>query len=195
MTSFCMQRINRACVALFVLIMSTLSAVVYAENTEYRLIEWVELMPQDDLDALLNPPESVLNIADGSAQDSLDQMGALQTEDEAATRYFSALKSSRVVAEFDGETVKIPGFIVPLESNEEQKVTEFFIVPYFGACLHLPPPPPNQMVYAQVKEGIAVEELEAPFWFEGKVSIEQTDNAIGSAAYALSVANHYPYEG
>ncbi|GEA12206.1 hypothetical protein KUL49_25810 [Alteromonas sp. KUL49] len=51
------------------------------------------------------------------------------------------------------------------------------------------------MVYAQVKEGIAVEELEAPFWFEGKVSIEQTDNAIGSAAYAISVANHYPYEG
>lgn len=109
MTSVCMQRINRACIAVFVLLMSTLSALVYAENTEYRLIEWIELMPQDDLDALLNPPESVLNIADGSAQDSLDQMGALQTEDEAATRYFSALKSSRVVAEFDGETVKYPG--------------------------------------------------------------------------------------
>lgn len=190
-----MQRINKTFVALFVLVMSAVSAAVYAENTEYQLIEWIELMPQDDLDALLNPPESVLNIADGSAQDSLDQMGTLQTEDEAASRYFSALKSSRVVTEFDGKTVKIPGFIVPLESNEEQKVTEFFIVPYFGACLHLPPPPPNQMVYAKVQEGIAVEELEAPFWFEGKVSIEQTDNAIGSAAYAISIANHYPYEG
>ena len=51
-----------------------------------------------------------------------------------------------VVDTFDGKRVKIPGFVVPLEGTAEL-TTEFLLVPYFGACIHVPPPPSNQIVY------------------------------------------------
>ena len=52
-----------------------------------------------------------------------------------------------VNTELDGKQVKIPGFIVPLDVAKDGTVSEFFLVPYFGACIHVPPPPPNQIVY------------------------------------------------
>ena len=73
--------------------------------------------------------------------------------------------STRVIEAFDGKAIRIPGFIVPLEQNDEQKATAFFVVPYFGACLHMPPPPPNQILYVEYEEGIAVENLYDPYWF------------------------------
>ena len=51
-----------------------------------------------------------------------------------------------VVDKFDGKRVKIPGFVVPLEGTPEL-TTEFLLVPYFGACIHVPPPASNQIVY------------------------------------------------
>ena len=65
-----------------------------------------------------------------------------------------AMTSTKTVAELDGLAVRIPGFIVPLDMDEEQRVTELFLVPYYGACLHMPPPPPNQMIYAKLERGI-----------------------------------------
>lgn len=58
-----------------------------------------------------------------------------------------------VVDKFDGKRVKIPGFVVPLEGTPEL-TTEFLLVPYFGACIHVPPPASNQIVYVTFEEGI-----------------------------------------
>ena len=56
------------------------------------------------------------------------------------------------VRQLQGKRVSIPGFMVPLE-DDAQEVTEFLLVPYAGACIHVPPPPPNQMVYVQLMHG------------------------------------------
>ena len=163
-----------------------------ADAPEYEEIDWVALMPEDDLSALMNRPEFLNDITDGSAQDSVDDFKSQMLEDEQAQRYQSALTSTRVIDAFNGKAVRIPGFIVPLEQNENQEATTFFIVPYFGACLHMPPPPPNQILFVEFEEGIEIENLYDPFWFEGTIEIERHESAIGTSAYSLNL-HHFEY--
>jgi hypothetical protein len=171
------------------------SAYVEAASSEsFEEIEWIQLMPKDDLDALLNPPDFLANIQDGSQQDSMASLSEIAEENETVRRFQQALTSVRVIESFDKKAVKIPGFVVPLKSDEQQRVTEFFIVPYFGACLHLPPPPPNQMIYGKVAEGFKLSQLTEPFWFEGVIHIETTNNITGTSAYGMVLDSIQAFE-
>ncbi len=161
---------------------------------EYAEVEWTDLMPKDDLDALLAPPEYLNDIADGSQQDSVAALNQKESVDAQTKRYRDALSSTRVMQEFNGKQIRIPGYMVPLEQNEEREVTAFFIVPYFGACLHMPPPPPNQILYVQYEEGIALEALQQPFWFEGTLTVALNENALGTSAYTLNIDDYRLYE-
>ncbi len=178
-------------IAALLVLLSTLNPT---QAANYEEIDWVALMPEDDLSALLNRPEFLNDIADGSAADSVDDFTSKQLEDEQAQRYQQALVSTRVIEAFDGKAIRIPGFIVPLEQNDEQKATAFFVVPYFGACLHMPPPPPNQILYVEYKEGIAVKNLYDPYWFEGTVKIDNHESALGTSAYSLVLDSFALYE-
>ena len=178
-------------IAALLVLFSTLNPT---QAANYEEIDWVALMPEDDLSALLNRPEFLNDIADGSAADSVDDFASKQLEDEQAQRYQQALVSTRVIEAFDGKAIRIPGLIVPLEQNDEQKATAFFVVPYFGACLHMPPPPPNQILYVEYKEGIAVENLYDPYWFEGTVKIDNHESALGTSAYSLVLDSFALYE-
>lgn len=163
-------------------------------SKQYIDIDWIELMPDDDLEVFLNPPELFNDIQEGSSYDNLDDVLAQNSDNEEVRRYQQALSSNRVIESFNNKTIRIPGFIVPLESNEKNLVTQFFIVPYFGACLHLPPPPPNQIIFGELKDGIDVDELFHAFWFEGTIVIDQTQNDLGQSAYSMSLDNVYLYE-
>ncbi len=176
-----------------ILILSSLISFSHADKL-FKEVEWIELIPQDDLDALLNPPEALFDIADGSQQDSVDSFTEQNFEDEKAQRFQQALRSTKVVEEMAEQNIKIPGFIVPLETSDDEKITEYFIVPYFGACLHMPPPPPNQIIFAKSSEGIMLTHLSQPFWFEGKLKIEKQENELGVAAYSLAMSKVTPYE-
>ena len=198
-TAKCLRVIASMKVAAYVFIASGILIVssapaVSADAQSYEDIDWTELMPAEDLSALLNRPAFLDDIADGSAQDSLDSFQQRQLEDEQAQQYQAALSSTRVIQGFDGKAIRIPGFIVPLEQNEDKEVTRFFIVPYFGACLHMPPPPPNQILYVESEQGITLENLYDPYWFEGVVSIEQKVDAMGTSAYSLALDNYALYE-
>mgnify|MGYP000521786128 FL=1 len=198
-TAKCLRVIASMKVAAYVFIASGILIVssapaVSADAQSYEDIDWTELMPAEDLSALLNRPAFLDDIADGSAQDSLDNFQQRQLEDEQAQQYQAALSSTRVIQGFDGKAIRIPGFIVPLAQNEDKEVTRFFIVPYFGACLHMPPPPPNQILYVESEQGITLENLYDPYWFEGVVSIEQKVDAMGTSAYSLSLDNYALYE-
>ncbi|GLR71579.1 DUF3299 domain-containing protein [Agaribacter marinus] len=168
-------------------------ANAFADKKEFVEIEWIELMPKEDLAVLLDPPEFLLNIQDGAADDNMEKLAEKSAIDEKAKRFNEVLKSEKIIPAFDGRDIRIPGFIVPLSNNEDRKVTEFFIVPYFGACLHLPPPPPNQIIFARWPEGITVESLSVPMLFEGKMYIETVANDMGTSAYGLTLDNVQPY--
>ncbi|MEP0354283.1 DUF3299 domain-containing protein [Paraglaciecola sp.] len=179
----------------FVATLLLVTANIKANETQtYQEVEWIQLMPRDDLEALLNPPDYLANIQDGSEEDSVEALTGMVSEDVTTQRFQDALTSVRVINEFDNKPIKIPGFVVPLKSDEQQRVTEFFIVPYFGACLHMPPPPPNQMIHGKVETGFELAQLTEPFWFEGVIHIETMSNTTGTSAYGMSLDNIQAYE-
>ena len=154
-------------------------------KSAFKTIEWVNLIPKDDLDALLKPPSYVTDIEDGSAEDQIDSQIQTANEPDGNDPYQQALVSTRVIPEMDSQAVRIPGFIVPLEFDDEQTITQFFLVPFFGACLHLPPPPPNQIIFVESYEGIKVSALYDPFWVSGVLKTSLTENDLATAAYSL----------
>ena len=133
-----------------------------ATKQSFQTLEWDDLLPEEDLQALLNPPEYLSSIEDGSSEDQL--VSGLQNNipNGPMDRFQQALISTEIIQELDGKAAKIPGFIVPLEFDDDQVITEFFLVPYFGACIHVPPPPPNQIIYIKYKQGFKLESLYEP---------------------------------
>ena len=111
------------------------------EEASFVTIEWVSLIPEDVLEILLNPPEYISDIEDGSADDTISSQIKNALTAASDDKYQQALVSTEVNADMNGAMVRIPGFVVPLEFNDDQTVTQFFLVPYFGACIHVPPPP------------------------------------------------------
>ncbi|MBC3766077.1 DUF3299 domain-containing protein [Neptunicella marina] len=103
-------------------------------------------------------------------------------------------ENSPVVTEYNGETVKVPGFIVPLE-GDQNSLTEFLLVPYFGACIHVPPPPSNQIVHVKFAKGIKVDSLYEPVWIQGVLSTDGWKGDIATVGYTMQGATVEPYEG
>ncbi|WP_342805567.1 DUF3299 domain-containing protein [Alteromonas sp. M12] len=179
----------------FLLLILLLCTSAQAEsNPIYDEIEWIELMPQSDLDALLDPPDFLNEIKDGSELDSVQALSGMSEKSENVERFQQALTSTRIIQSFDKKSIRIPGFIVPLSSDDQKRVVEFFIVPYFGACLHMPPPPPNQIIYGKFSKGIKLTQLDVAFWFEGVINIETNSNETGTSAYAMTLDNIEIYD-
>jgi hypothetical protein len=174
---------------LVLLLLLSIVGSAAAAADAYRTLEWVELIPDADLDALMNPPDMLSMIADGSDRDVLPgEPGAPQYgSDERSQRYEAALQSTAVKGEFDGQKVRIPGFVVPLAFDETRMISEFLLVPYFGACLHSPPPPPNQIIHSRFTGGLSVEDIYDPFWLEGTLSVGVEATELGTAAYRMDV--------
>lgn len=170
----------------FFLVLLSLSGLVMAKD--YQRINWVDLLPEKDLKALENPPDYISDIEDGSPEDALSNkmLSALEQSTMPDDAYQRALVSTDVVETFNGKAIRLPGFIVPIEMNDKQEVTEFFLVPYFGACIHLPPPPPNQIVYVTSEQGILVEDIYNAYWLEGTIATSFTENEIAQSAYSMT---------
>jgi len=171
------------------ILLSSLSpAYAYADNDEvYRTIEWIDLLPQDDLNALMEPPEELSNIEDGSEYDKISSQLSNALSTASDSRYQQALVSTHVRPEFDKQKIRLPGFIVPISLDENQRVTAFFLVPYFGACIHVPPPPPNQIIFSKYPKGINNNSIYDPYWIEGTLHTSLTENDIATSAYTFTV--------
>ncbi len=99
---------------------------------------------------------------------------------------------SEAVMKLHGQEVRIPGFIVPLEDNQRQ-ITEFLLVPSPQACIHVPPPPPNQMIYVKMKEPIAFEWGYRAYWIKGVLSIKNTESPYGVVSFEMMGHSVEPY--
>ena len=93
---------------------------------------------------------------------------------------------TRPVEELDGKFVKLPGFIVPLESDEGGMLNEFLLVPYFGACIHVPPPPPNQIVYVTLDEPYNLTNTWDPYWIIGEMQVKPYFGQVADSVYQLA---------
>lgn len=154
-----------------------LSSLAHAELPE---TDWLDLMPAEDRQALEGMPEISHDSPEGESAfygaDGLRQ----QDKDLPAVMY-----SAKTVAALDGKAIRLGGYPVPLESDEKGNSTLFFLVPYPGACIHVPPPPPNQLVLVRYPKGIQLADIYAPLWVSGKLKVETISNELADAAYAM----------
>jgi len=84
-----------------------------------------------------------------------------------------------MVKELDGQLVRMPGYLLPLEVSSA-KVTEFLLVPYVGACIHVPPPPPNQIIYVKAAQdnGYDSKKIFEPVWVTGVISVKSMSKEL-----------------
>lgn len=151
----------------FVLLCWMLSVAfpVYAVAEENILtLDWTDLIPE-------------------SERNQFDAMGMpLVTDHSGEAMQQSTLGSVR--QELNGSEVKIPGFVVPLEGDEE-KITEFLLVPYFGACIHVPPPPPNQIIYVKFPKGAPIQQLWDVIYVVGTLKTETLNHELAETGYVI----------
>lgn len=86
-------------------------------------------------------------------------------------------RGSAVVEDLNGQTVRMPGYALPLE-YDGMKVKEFLLVPWVGACIHTPPPPPNQIVYVEAMESFRSNSRFEPVWIEGVMRVGDTSKEL-----------------
>ncbi len=84
----------------------------------------------------------------------------------------------------DNAYVKLPGFIIPIDLSTKG-VTSFVLVPYVGACIHTPPPPPNQLVFVTTKTPWPSDDLWEAVWVIGRMRHELQSTEVAQTGYAL----------
>lgn len=146
-------------------------------------IEWDALIPEDWR------PEALME------QYNVDEIG---DDDPRAQELFDKLKAlwsqAPIVPALAGQRVKLPGFVVPLEMDAEE-IDQFLLVPYYGACIHVPPPPANQTVHVVTREGKPFEgKLFDTVWVTGTMRVERLSSDLAEAGYRLEDARVVPYE-
>jgi len=116
------------------------------------------------------------SIVEGSEMDFMPQFGTFDT-----------------VKDFDGMLVRIPGYVVPFDFNPDRSHAQFLFVPYMGACIHTPPPPPNQIIFVRAAKGVKVKDIWTPYYVEGTFGTGEFLNDTGDAAYSIDLTKLEPY--
>ena len=148
-----------------------------------RQISWDDLVPRDwDPRKFLKDIDlGTLNDADPRAMQALEKLR-------------EAWNNAPANAEMNGARVRIPGFIVPLEHKGDQ-IREFLLVPYFGACIHSPPPPSNQVIHVMPPQplGKSFKTMDA-VWVNGTLQADRSRTDMGDAAYRMKAERIEPYK-
>ncbi|MXR70513.1 DUF3299 domain-containing protein [Shewanella sp. JBTF-M18] len=92
----------------------------------------------------------------------------------------------------DGERVVIPGFVIPLDALEGQ-TRDFLLSPRLGACIHRPPPGPNQLIHVTFEQPIALPEIEQPVYISGRLAVRSEKNAFAQTGYFIQGDEAIPY--
>ncbi|QIA64969.1 DUF3299 domain-containing protein [Vibrio astriarenae] len=122
---------------LFLSAIQPANAVINLESRTLVELEWADLIPQQQKERALQLASQVV-----------DHSGDLTQQ----------AKLGDVRKDLNGAEVKIPGFVIPLE-GDQNTITEFLLVPFYGACIHVPPPPPNQIIHVKFEEGAPTKDL------------------------------------
>lgn len=89
-----------------------------------------------------------------------------------------------VVSELNGKRVRIGGYVVPLDF-ESTNVKEFLLVPFIGACIHVPPPPPNQIIYVKAEKGFDVSGSFDPVYVTGTIKTSSQYTGLAETGYSI----------
>lgn len=153
---------NKKIIAFFLLFLP----VIAHSSDELLQLDWIDLIPEKERNQFNEIGMPNVNIDhNGNQKMAQSPIGSVRPE-------------------LDGSQVKIPGFVVPLE-GDENIVTEFLLVPYFGACIHVPPPPPNQIIYVKFDKGAPVQQLWDVIYVVGTLKTETTEHELAETGYFM----------
>ncbi len=99
-----------------------------------------------------------------------------------------------MVSDYNERIVRIPGYVVPL-TFDGQGVTEGLLVPYVGACIHVPPPPANQIVFLRFEKPTPQDGLWDPIWATGRFNTAAVETDLAEAGYVMTETETEPYTG
>lgn len=105
-----------------------------------------------------------------------------------------AARNVELAHDLEGQLVRLPGYILPLEF-EGTSVKEFLLVPYVGACIHVPPPPINQTVVVHLNQSYATKELYEPVWVTGRMTVKRSKRALTLVDGDADVETGYTIQG
>jgi hypothetical protein len=157
-----------------------------AVDPAYKEMAWDDLVPKN-----WDPAKRFKNM----------DLSALQDGDPKAMQLLDTIKQEWDNAPIDpslnGRKIRIPGFVVPIEEHA-RAVTEFLLVPYFGACIHVPPPPANQIIHVVTKKPIKNLHVMDAVWVAGELKAarytKQTPMGVGAAGYEIESVTVLPYK-
>ncbi len=212
-----------------IILVSTI-IVLPASADQARLLTWKDLIPAhltlEDTIEKLNPEQKdtlywVVNMLErlpgrGPETDEFYQeidkaIPELKAAGIDIVDFMAKRKKMRTAVDekLNGQNVRIAGYLLPLDTSDG-KVTEFLLVPYIGACIHVPPPPPNQIIYVKIsqkgsykeKGGYKIEKLYEPVFVTGEIGVKSivkelylTDGSAGiDIGYALEASRIEPYK-
>jgi hypothetical protein len=157
--------------------------VPIASASNFREITWLDLVPKD-----WKPQEAL----DRKRAESLDDGSALAQQMMKELRRI--LDTAPTVAALDGADIRMPGYVVPLEHGPDG-LREFLLVPYFGACIHEPPPPANQIVHVVSAQPVPGFQTMSAVWVHGKLKTSRRENGgVGVSGYSMDLARMEPYK-
>ena len=150
-------------------------------KTSFRELSWDDLTPKDwdPLKQFRDMNFGAMSDADPKAIAMLQRMR--ETWDNAPTN--SAL---------DGQNVRIPGYLVPLDETKDGLI-QFLLVPYFGACIHTPPPPSNQIVEVRPKQPVKGFRPMDTVWISGTLRTLRSETYMGTSSYRMDALRVEPY--
>ena len=152
------------------------SLAIPAIGSAYKEVEWDELMPDGWRKKV------ILELT------RMRRYGSLTDGDPRADEAYARLKKTWDAAPptktYIGKPIRIAGYVVPLDAERMQS-SEFLLVPYFGACVHSPPPPANQIILIKPPKGSRFRTMDA-IWVEGILTEGKTSSEVGTSTYVLT---------
>jgi hypothetical protein len=153
------------------------------KNRVFRDTKWPELLPED-----WNPYRQVRKLREG--------MESMTDDDPRAMEMLKNLRemwnNAPINAALDGAAVRIPGYVVPLDESKGG-IREFLLVPYFGACIHTPPPPSNQIIHVLTDRPVEGLHAMDTVWISGTLKADRSDSVMGASSYRMQAALVKPY--
>lgn len=152
------------------------------DKPAYREVTWETLVPKgwDPGKIFENLDMATLQDGDPRAMEALEKMRA-------------AWNDAPVDAALNNTKVRIPGFLIPIDTVKG-KVTEFLLVPYFGACIHTPPPPANQIIHVFPSKPLKDVRMMDAIWVSGTIQTARTDTEFGKSGYRMQASVIAPYK-
>jgi uncharacterized protein len=153
-----------------------------AKSGAYREIQWDDLMPKgwDPMAAFKGLDLSRMSDSDPRA---IEALASARAEWDKAP----------VEPAMNGQRIRLAGFVIPLERKGDL-IHEFLLVPFFGACVHVPPPPANQVVHVVASKPVKGMRTMDTFWVKGTLRVQGGDSGMGVYGYRITADGVDPYE-